>query len=379
MNRGKAQTFNLGIIYVSPQYSTYKGESDFFDSLANEISGKMTHGPIALCGDFNARTSSTDPPEYKDNPLFSYMNNFPRKNSDDKTNAYGRKLLDFCLQHDICILNGRDLPCTAHYTGDFTCYNHNGSSTVDYLITGSESLQYIHDFRLLDMNANSDHRPLSFCCKLSLQKHHKKNTPCEKFVKYLWDPSRKNDYHKILDSTQTADFFNDFLCSITDRNTSHNGVIDTFYELVMSAINTVFKKAYPSNPNGTFPCNKWFDEECKSLKSDLNNAIRNQAPIRDQNLIRSEYKRIVQSKKRKFLQKQAFELNKLCDEDPNSFWKRWRNFHNKNSTTDCIDIDKFTSYYKTMDKQPTAIHFDDAFMKRISNRMDEFGDGNHIT
>ena len=305
-NKGKAQMLNLGIIYVSPQYSTYKGESDFFDSLSNEIVGKMTHGPIALCGDFNARTSNTDPSEYKDNPLFSYLNNFPRKNRDTKTNAYGRKLLDFCLQHDICILNGRDLPCTAHYTGDFTCYNHNGSSTVDYLITESELIQYLHDFRLLDMNANSDHRPLSFCFKLSFPKHHKKTTLREKFVKYRWDPSRKYDFHKILDSAQNIDLYNDFVCSIADNTTSHDDVINNFYELIMSAIHPVFKKAYPPNPNGTFPCNKWFDEQCKTLKSDLNHAIRNQAPIREQNLIRSEYKRMVQAKKRKFQEKTSF-------------------------------------------------------------------------
>ena len=51
--RGKAKHIHLGIIYVSPQYSTYKGEHDFFDSLSDELLNKMAHGPIALWGDFN--------------------------------------------------------------------------------------------------------------------------------------------------------------------------------------------------------------------------------------------------------------------------------------------------------------------------------------
>ena len=53
MYRGKAKHIHLGIVYVSPQYSTYKGERDFFDSLSDELLNKMAHGPIALWGDFN--------------------------------------------------------------------------------------------------------------------------------------------------------------------------------------------------------------------------------------------------------------------------------------------------------------------------------------
>ena len=375
--RGKAKMIHLGIVYVSPQYSTYKGKIDFFDSLSDELLDKSTHGHIALCGDFNARISSTDHTEYKleDNTLFSNLSEFPRNTRDTKINIYGRKLLNICLQHNISILNGRNLPCTTQYTGDYTCYNHNGCSTVDYLIAGADTLEYIKDFRLLEMNANSDHRPLSFCFNLSLPKSTRNTTKRDKLIKYIWNPSRKAEYHNSLDSPKSIDMLNNFICSIGDRSTTHDEIINNFNEYLISAIRPIFKTSCARNINNTFPCNEWFDDDCKALKSDLNEAIRNQATPQEQCLIRKKYKQVVQSKKRQYQAQQATKLENLCNENPNNFWKYWKKLRRNTQTNDFIDIEKFTSYYKQTNKPVADVHFDDELMGKIAKAMDEFGDG----
>ena len=116
---------------------------NFFDCLSNELSIKMSKGSVALCGDFNARTADKDLIDYTDNPNVSYLNKIPRKSNDQKTNDYGYKLLDICLQNNIAILNGRDLLCATNGTHDYTCYNHNGRSTVDYLIADAKTTEHI--------------------------------------------------------------------------------------------------------------------------------------------------------------------------------------------------------------------------------------------
>ena len=151
------------------------------------------------------------------------------------------------------------------------------------------------------------------------------------------------------------------LSTIVNPSTQHDRVIETFYEYIISAINPVFKKFHHKGENNTFPCNEWFDAQCKHLKADLNHAIRSKAPLSEQKAIRKMYKQMVQNKKRKHQQIQAKKLSKLCDETPNEFWKFWRKVNNKSQSHDYIDIDTFTSHYKEADKPLPNKHFDYLF------------------
>jgi len=57
-----------------------------------------------------------------------------RHNKDLKIDKRGRDLLDFCIGHQLRILNGRIL---GDLFGNYTCYTPNECSTVDYTIFGS--------------------------------------------------------------------------------------------------------------------------------------------------------------------------------------------------------------------------------------------------
>ena len=87
----------------------------------------------------------------------------------------------------------------------------------------------------------------------------------------------------------------------------------------------------------------------------------------------------MQAKKRQHQAHQATKLSNLCDEKPNDFWRCWKKLHRNTSTNDYIDIDKFTLHYKETDKPLIDIHFDDAFIEKISKTMDEFGDGGNVS
>ena len=228
------------------------------------------------------------------------------------------------------------------------------------------------------MNANSDHRPLSFRFKLTLPKTDRKNAHREKCMKYIWDPTRKNDYHKALDSAKSKELYTDFMCSTGDRGSSHSDVISNFNDYLISAIRPTFKISCPRNQTNTFPCNEWFDDQCKALKSELNTAIQQQAPYHEQCLSRQKYKQVVQAKKRKYQAQQATKLRDLCNEKPNIFWRYWKKLHSNTPPNDCIDIDTFTSHYKQSNKPLTDTHFENTFMENLTKRMDEFGDGETV-
>ena len=73
-----------------------------------------------LCGDFNARCSDTDAPLCPTNlPVRSYTDNAP-------SNSYGTSLIEFMIECDICMLNGR----FGDNSNTFTCVSTKGASVV---------------------------------------------------------------------------------------------------------------------------------------------------------------------------------------------------------------------------------------------------------
>ncbi|CAG2230166.1 unnamed protein product [Mytilus edulis] len=113
------------------------------------------HADILLCGDFNARAGSHPDLIIQDEidflPLY---NTYPldknimlRKNRDKKLDCRGKDLCEFCISHQLRILNGRTL---GDLNGNFTCYTPNGASVVDYSIVSESALDYILYFRVAE-------------------------------------------------------------------------------------------------------------------------------------------------------------------------------------------------------------------------------------
>ena len=66
----------------------------------------------------------------------------PERNTVDFTvNSYGELFIDFLINTNLCVLNGRN-----SVKNDFTSISVKGCSVVDYCITPYDSLNYFTDF-----------------------------------------------------------------------------------------------------------------------------------------------------------------------------------------------------------------------------------------
>ena len=70
-----------------------------------------------------------------------------RRNMDSKIDSRGKELLDFCVTHQLRILNGRTL---GDLNGKYTCYTPNGASVVDYSIVSEGALDLVLYFKVTD-------------------------------------------------------------------------------------------------------------------------------------------------------------------------------------------------------------------------------------
>ena len=124
-----------------------KNRSDHFKMLTEKYAS-IPSEHVILVGDFNARTKDYDDTvtnnggdflEVEASGIKASRKVPKRNNRDKKANKYGRKLVDLCIATDSYIMNGRTL---GDIQGKFTCYQPNGTSTVDYAIVNETLLDW---------------------------------------------------------------------------------------------------------------------------------------------------------------------------------------------------------------------------------------------
>ena len=123
------------------------------------------HGQTIIAGDLNARTASL--PDHADySHVFSTVQGLSysstatltdRANEDGHTDKFGRVLVEFYIQADIAILNGRT---SGDPTGKVTCKTPKGSSTVDYFLASHDILHRPLHLTVHGPVPGSDHCPL---------------------------------------------------------------------------------------------------------------------------------------------------------------------------------------------------------------------------
>ena len=160
----------IGFVYISPQnsISTRDLSENAWNDLEKEYIQFMNRGKVLLMGDQNARTGQTelDYVDMDDNVYTPVSDQYvsdsamKRNNMDKYANEYGKRLHDFCKHAGARILNGR---CMGDLNGHFTCFQWNGSSTVDYCIAQENLLQSIQFFKVHEFRGL-----LSNHCKISI-------------------------------------------------------------------------------------------------------------------------------------------------------------------------------------------------------------------
>lgn len=155
----------FGIVYIPPENSKYSSPDCFLEIEQELLTVSKNCNNICLVGDYNARTGNlcdfitTDDflanVQNCDN-VFQTLNEqnivtfetlqipFIRKVTDMSSNNFGYKLIDFCINNNIFIVNGR--MGTDKLIGSLTC---NNSSTVDYVLSSASLFYFIKEFEVL--------------------------------------------------------------------------------------------------------------------------------------------------------------------------------------------------------------------------------------
>jgi exonuclease III len=131
--------YNVCVCYLPPEGSSRKMDvCDFYDELLSHVYLYQNDGPFYICGDFNSRVGKlVDFTEGVDDIS-------ERDVIDFTVNTYGELLIDFLVNTNCCMLNGRQNACN-----DFTSVSNKGKAVVDYCLVSHECLSEFKDFEVV--------------------------------------------------------------------------------------------------------------------------------------------------------------------------------------------------------------------------------------
>jgi len=132
-------SFCTCVCYLPPSNSTRNVDvNEFYDTLLSNVYVFQNSGPLFIVGDFNSRIGNND-------DYIVGVDDIPSRDVVDfTTNAYGDRLVDFLIDTNMCILNGRN-----YVNNDYTSVSVKGSAVVDYCIVHQDNLDMFKDFSVI--------------------------------------------------------------------------------------------------------------------------------------------------------------------------------------------------------------------------------------
>ena len=131
--------FCICVCYLPPENSTRAiNANEFFDTLITQIYSYQNNAIQFICGGFNGRCSDME-------DYIAGVDILSDRNVIDfKCNRYGELFIEFLINVNFCMLNGRN-----YDKNDFTCFTSQGQSVVDYCLVGYENIQNFHSFNVI--------------------------------------------------------------------------------------------------------------------------------------------------------------------------------------------------------------------------------------
>ena len=129
----------LCICYLPPENSSRQVDAEqFYAELMKQVYQYQNYGKTIICGDFNSRTGD-------ESVYIEGVDTIPVRQVIDTTlNKHGDHLLDFLIDCNMCVVNGR------LGLNDFTHVSHRGCSVVDYVIVPHEQLSVSTHFSSIE-------------------------------------------------------------------------------------------------------------------------------------------------------------------------------------------------------------------------------------
>lgn len=328
----------LATVYVSPASSPYsKLSEDIFEILEDDIARYSMLGQCIVCGDFNARTAcdldfctddiSTNT-EIHDS-LVAVDNELGRFNTDTHVvDKHGKFLLELCKSTGLRILNGRTI---GDIQGNFTCYSHSGSpSAIDYVLATVNMLNTVDTFFVHEPGPHSIHCILSTIIATGSYSPPPTNNlsfnkTCPSFI---W---RQGDDGRFLDALQRSDIQGRII-GLVNHSLDSSSAVENLNEILIDAAKiagirqkSVKKQSRVSNHKPTRK--RWFDSDCKTLKSQLASLSKklrqqpyNMALLIEFRTLRKRYKSCINKKKTVFKQDILNQMESMHSNNPREYW-----------------------------------------------------------
>ena len=278
----------FGIVYIPPENTRYSSESAFTELETELLRYSSNYRYISLLGDFNGRTSDDidyliikenkhgeDLSYFVNNDIF-LLDEFDisriRYNMDKTKNNYGNKLLEFCRNNNLFIVNGR-VGVDAGI-GKCTCRN---ISVVDYCISSAYFFKCIANFHVLEFNClySVVHSPLQITIKGSKQPRIEQNyNKSDVFIEQInrWENEKSLEYQNNVDNFKIQEL-KDKIVLETQNGSNKNGINSLFGDMCEIFANTAKvtfgTKIFLKNKTGLHNKTKisaskpWFSNECK--------------------------------------------------------------------------------------------------------------------
>ena len=149
-------SFFVCVCYLPPDGSTRLNDAEqFYTRLTEQVYQYQNLGNVFICGDFNSRCGeASDYVEGVDDVR-------ERDVIDVTSNHYGDLLLNFLVDCNFCMINGR-----VKGKNDFTHVSHRGRSVVDYVLVPHEQLRDVTSMNISLMTETIERFDLAACDRI---------------------------------------------------------------------------------------------------------------------------------------------------------------------------------------------------------------------
>lgn len=330
----------LGTVYFSPVNYERSHKLDYLNDLENDLINISTMGEIILMGDFNSRTGILQDVlesnrilelENLDSSESRYKPYLKQRNSQDYTSdKRGERLIELCLSLELSILNGRKI---GDSFGMKTCFNWNGSSVVDYVISSNNIFESIRYFRVDSLQPTfSIHCPVSFSMHFdsSISNSYKDANMHNIKYKYKWSKIGNENFKKELASETCKTNIHNISTDLENNDISHvlQQVYNVFYSTATKTGIKVDLVKKCNKRNTISKLKPWYDLECKNSKTNLRKLAKMTSKYHTSQEIntlfhknKKDYKRLVKSKRQTYKNSLVHEI-KTSSYDPKILWSK---------------------------------------------------------
>ena len=319
--------------YIPPIDSPYF-KDDMFSTLEEDITYFQASGQIIVCGDLNARTGQVadtlNPQGDKHLPGIGYIPSPLRSlrlNYDKATNNHGSQLLQLCRSLGLYIVNGR---FRGDSYGRYTHSSSKGNSTVDYFITDI-NVESLRAFTVSQLTPLSDHSKITAYLNRSAPNHEtiKPNKLHNIKQRYKWKEQSTEAFQTAIKKKQVQSLLDKFLKNtFQDTSESVNSAVENLnniFDVTASLANLKPSQRKTKNKDNT---DKWYDNDCKNLRTKLRNLSNQKHREPDNQNTRQQYCETLKQYKNTVRRKRNLHIrSQLQDiEDSiktNNFWDNW--------------------------------------------------------